>query len=125
METPTNTQFEQNYQSQLKHLKLKGLQPKTIEAYARAIRRAGDRFDRQIDNLSEQQLMAHFTALLASHSWSSVKLDLYGLKFYYTYVLRKPWGAPGVRRITRCRWPFAAARRTMKRCRCGCNSVER
>ena len=82
METSTNAQFEQNYQSHLKHLKLKGLQPKTIEAYSRAIRRAGDRFDRQIDDLSEQQLMTHFTALLASHSWSSVKLDLYGLKFY-------------------------------------------
>ena len=96
MEASTNTQFEQNYQSHLKHLKLKGLQPKTIEAYSRAIRRAGDRFDRQIDDLSEQQLMTHFTALLASHSWSSVKLDLYGLKFYYTHVLRKPWVAPGL-----------------------------
>ena len=94
METTTNAQFEQNYQSHLKHLKLKGLQPKTIEAYSRAIRRAGDRFDRQIDDLSEQQLLTHFTALLASHSWSSVKLDLYGLKFYYTHVLRKPWVAP-------------------------------
>lgn len=96
METSTNAQFEQNYQSHLKHLKLKGLQPKTIDAYSRAIRRAGDRFDRQIDDLSEQQLLTHFTALLASHSWSSVKLDLYGLKFYYTHVLRKPWVAPGL-----------------------------
>ena len=94
METTTSTQFEQNYQSHLKHLKLKGLQPKTIDAYSRAVRRAGDRFDGQINNLSEQQLLTHFTALLASHSWSSVKLDLYGLKFYYTYVLRKPWVAP-------------------------------
>ena len=96
METSTNAQFDQNYQSHLKHLKLKGLQPKTIDAYSRAIRRAGDRFDRQIDSLSEQQLLTHFTELLASHSWSSVKLDLYGLKFYYTHVLRKPWVAPGL-----------------------------
>ena len=29
--------FERQYQSHLKHLKLKGLQPKTIDAYARAI----------------------------------------------------------------------------------------
>jgi integrase/recombinase XerD len=29
--------FKQNYQTFLKHLKLKGLQPKTIEAYSRAI----------------------------------------------------------------------------------------
>ena len=33
----------------------------------------------------------YFTDLLESHSWSAVKLDLYGLKFYYTHVLHKPW----------------------------------
>ncbi len=96
MKAPANTRFEQNYQSHLKHLKLKGLQPKTIEAYSRAIRRVGDRFDKQIDNLSEAQLTDYFTELVASHSWSTVKLDLYGLQFYYAHVLRKPWVAPGL-----------------------------
>jgi len=24
-------------------------------------------------------------------SWCAVKLDLYGLKFFYTHVLNKPW----------------------------------
>src|SRR3990172_2830844 len=96
IEAPANARFEQNYQSHLKHLKLKGLQPKTIEAYSRAIRRVGDRFDKQIDNLSEAQLTDYFTELVASHSWSTVKLDLYGLQFYYAHVLRKPWVAPGL-----------------------------
>lgn len=94
MTTSSESSFKQNYQTHLKHLKLKGLQPKTIEAYARAIRRVGEYFDEQIDDLSEAQLTDYFTDLLASHSWSSVKLDLYGLKFYYTHVLRKPWVAP-------------------------------
>jgi site-specific recombinase XerD len=67
------------------------LQQKTIEAYARAIRRIGAYFDEQIDGLSEQQLTDYFTDLLESHSWSAVKLDLYGLMFYYTHVLHKPW----------------------------------
>ena len=44
MKTPTADHFERQYQTHLKHLKLKGLQPKTIEAYARAIRRIGDYF---------------------------------------------------------------------------------
>ena len=87
----SDTNFKQNYQSHLKHLKLKGLQPKTIEAYARAIRRIGAYFDTHIDDLSEQQLTDYFTDLLESHSWSAVKIDLYGLKFYYTHVLHKPW----------------------------------
>jgi hypothetical protein len=44
--------FGSAYRSHLKHLKLKGLQPKTIDAYARTIRRMGDYFDHQIDNFS-------------------------------------------------------------------------
>jgi integrase/recombinase XerD len=83
--------FKQNYQTHLKHLKLKGLQPKTIDAYARAIRRSGSYFDYQINDLSESQLTDYFSDLLASHSWTTVKLDLYGLRFFYTYVLDKPW----------------------------------
>ena len=83
--------FKQNYQCHLQHLQLKGLQPKTIDAYSRAIRRIGLAFDYRIDNLSRQQLLDYFTGLLQTHSWSAVKLDLYGLKFYTRYVLNQPW----------------------------------
>ena len=93
MKPVSDTNFNHYYQSHLKHLKLKGLQPKTIEAYSRAIRRIGDYFDHQIDALTDQQLLDYFTDLLSTHSWSAVKLDLYGLKFFYTHVLRKPWVA--------------------------------
>ena len=96
MTSSSTAHFDRQYQTHLKHLKLKGLQPKTIEAYSRAIRRIGKHFDHQIDYLSEAQLTDYFTELLASHSWSAVKLDLYGLKFYYQHVLRKPWVAPGL-----------------------------
>jgi integrase/recombinase XerD len=94
MSSTSAADFDRLYQFHLKHLKLKGLQPKTIEAYSRAIRRAGAYFDHRIDALTEAQLTDYFTDLLASHSWSAVKLDLYGLKFFYTHVLRKPWVAP-------------------------------
>ena len=90
------TDFARNYQLHLKHLKLKGLQPKTIEAYSRAIRRVGAYFDHRIDDLTEIDLMDYFTDLRETHSWSSVKLDLYGLKFYHEHVLKKPWVAPGL-----------------------------
>jgi integrase/recombinase XerD len=96
MESATDAQFKKNYQTHLQHLKLKGLRPKTIEAYSRAIRRIGERFDHQIDSLTEQQLTDYFTELVSSHSWSTVKLDLYGLQFFYAHVLRKPWVAPGL-----------------------------
>jgi len=36
--------FKKNYQTHLKHLKLIGLQPKTVDAYSRAIWRIGEHF---------------------------------------------------------------------------------
>ncbi len=91
MPSPFVAHFNQQYETHLKHLRLKGLQPKTIEAYSRAIRRIGGYFDHQIEDLSEAQLTEYFHDLLDTHSWSAVKLDLYGLKFFYTHVLQKPW----------------------------------
>lgn len=88
--------FEHGYRLHLQQLTLKGLQPKTIDAYSRAIRRIGAYFDGRIDSLSEQQVTDYFAELVGTHSWSTVKLDLYGLKFYYAHVLRQPWVAPGL-----------------------------
>jgi integrase/recombinase XerD len=76
MKTSTTEHFDRQYQTHLKHLKLKGLQPKTIDAYARAIRRMGTYFSHHIDDLSETQLTNYFSDLIQSHSWSAVKLDL-------------------------------------------------
>ncbi len=88
---PDDPQFNKYYQKHLKCLKLLGLRPKTIDAYARGIRRIGNYFECRIDNLSSDQLLDYFNDLLDAHSWSTVKLDLYGLKFFYTHVLHKTW----------------------------------
>ena len=88
--------FEQRYNSLLKHLRLKGMQPKTIDAYARAIRTMGKHFDWQIDSLTAAQLTDYCHGRIDSHSWSAVKLDLYGYKFYVVHVLRQPWTMPGL-----------------------------
>nr|VFK38335.1 MAG: hypothetical protein BECKTC1821D_GA0114238_100442 [Candidatus Kentron sp. TC] len=47
METSNEANFERNYQSHFEHLRLKGLQPSTIDAYARAVRRIGAHFEYQ------------------------------------------------------------------------------
>lgn len=92
MMIPVSTdKFNQQYETLLKHLRLKGLRPKTVAAYSRSVRRLGVYFEGQVDHLSEAQLMDYFLALLDSHSWSTVKLDLHGLKFFYRHVLQKPW----------------------------------
>ena len=63
MATTVGDDFDRRYQSHLKHLKLRGLQPKTIDAYARGIRRMGEYFDHRIDDLSEAQLTDYFSDL--------------------------------------------------------------
>lgn len=83
--------FAQNYERLLKRLKLRGMQPKTIESYSHGVRRAGAHFEYQIDHLSKDQLTDYFAQVLDQLSWSTLKHDLYGLKFYYAYVLDKPW----------------------------------
>lgn len=88
---PNDPQFNKYYRKHLKYLKLAGMQPKTIEAYSRAIRRIGNYFDCRIENLTTDQLLDYFHELLESHSWSAVKLDLYGLKFFFSRVLGKTW----------------------------------
>lgn len=91
IETPNDPQFNTYYTKHCKYLRLKGFQPKTFDAYSRAIRRIGTYFDAKLDDLSLDQLLDYFHDLLDSHSWSAVKLDLYGLKFFYTHVLNKTW----------------------------------
>lgn len=86
--------FKQRYATHCKRLKLQGLQPKTMAAYALAVRDLGAYFDQRIDDLSEAQLTDYFSDLLQTHSWSTVKHRLYGLRFYYTHVLHKPCPAP-------------------------------
>jgi integrase len=87
--------FATQYRRHLQHLQLKGLRPKTIEAYARAMRRIGTHFNFEVSALSPAQLSDYFTQMKARHSWSGVKLDLYGLKFFTEHVLGQPWQMPG------------------------------
>ena len=84
-------QFNQLYDKHVKHLHLQGMRAKTIDAYSRGIRRLGSHFNYKIESLTEDQLLDYFSALLQSHSISTVKLDLYGLKFFYVHVLKRNW----------------------------------
>lgn len=83
--------FNQLYNKHVQHLNLKGLRAKTIDAYSRAIRRIGDHFDYKVDDLTEDQLLDYCSSILKSHSISTVKLDLYGLKFFYLHTLKRSW----------------------------------
>ena len=91
MEHDNRDHFTKNYNTLLKRLKLRGMQPKTIESYSHGVCRAAAHFDYRIDDLNKDQLTDYFAQILDELSWSTLKCDLYGLKFYYAYVLDKPW----------------------------------
>ncbi len=94
----------------LNRLKLHGMQQKPSHCI-HGVRRAGEYFDYRIDDLTRLHLTDYFVHIVNSLSWSSVKHDLYGLKFYYAQVLNKPWpGADLVKppKSTHCGYYYRA-----------------
>ena len=91
MHADEQARFDSLYQRHLRALKLQGLSAKTIDVYARAVRRVAERFDCCPDRLTVAQLEAHFSALVDSHSWSTVKVDRNGLQFFWKHVLDREW----------------------------------
>jgi integrase len=85
------TRFDTLYQRHLRALKLQGLSDSTIDVYARAVRRIAQHYDCCPDQLTTEQLEAHFAKLVESHSWSTVKVDRNGLQFFYKQVLKRDW----------------------------------
>lgn len=68
--------FKRLYDTHLKHLTLKGLQPKTIEAYARAIRRIGAYFEYQLEKQRQRGHKVSFSLVLFPFSDSFSDLNL-------------------------------------------------
>lgn len=91
MNSSQQTRFDTLYQRHLRALKLQGLSDKTIDVYARAVRRVAQTYDCCPDQLTTEQLEAHFAKLVISHSWSTVKVDRNGLQFFYKHVLKRDW----------------------------------
>jgi integrase/recombinase XerD len=83
--------FNELYQQHLVNLQLQGMRPSTVDAYARAVRRITEFFDKSPDTLTTYDLKTYFHALIQTHSWSTIKLDRNGLQFFYRHTLNKQW----------------------------------
>ena len=91
MEPNEQSRFDTLYKRHLRALKLQGLSDKTIDVYARAVRRITQTYDCCPDHLTTEQLETHFAKLVESHSWSTVKVDRNGLQFFWKYILKRDW----------------------------------
>ena len=83
--------FNSLYQQHVNALHRQGKADSTIDVYSRAVRRITEFFDLCPDRLTQDHLKDYFTALVKSHSWSTVKIDRNGLQFFYQQVLNKQW----------------------------------
>ncbi len=91
MNPSEQSRCDELYQRHLRLLKLQGKSSKTIDVYARAVRRLTSHFDCCPDTLTPSQLEAYFGELVESHSWSTVKVDRNGLQFFWKHVLKLDW----------------------------------
>jgi integrase/recombinase XerD len=91
MITCEQQRFDHLYAQHELALKLHGYKPKTIDVYARAVRRIANHFDCVPDQLSVEQLTGYFAELVDSHSWATVRVDRNGLQFFWKHVLKRDW----------------------------------
>ncbi|WP_445364831.1 phage integrase N-terminal SAM-like domain-containing protein [Microbulbifer sp. ANSA003] len=75
---------------------MQGLSERTIDAYARAVRRLSGHFNACPDKISTDKLEQYFSELVDSHSWSTVKVDRNGLQFFWKHILKREWRWLGI-----------------------------
>ncbi len=96
MKTLKDKKFDQLHSQFRRELKLQGKSPKTIDSYSRSLRRLITYFDRYPDELNQEELKLYFSDLVESHSWSTVKVDRWGLRQFWELVLKKDWNWPKI-----------------------------
>ncbi len=91
MDSSEQARFDRLYAQHLRALTRQGKAPKTIDAYARALRRVPTHFDRCPDRLDAEDFKSYFADLIRSHSWSLVKIERCALQFFFVHVLEREW----------------------------------
>jgi len=80
-----------NHEKLARALKLQGMAESTTKCYLRSFRRVCEYFNRLPDYLLVSEFEQYFADLIDTHSWSTVKIDLGALVFYWKYVLKCKW----------------------------------
>ena len=91
MKPAEQRRFDAQYKKLLTALKLHNFSKTTQDIHARAVRRLAVNTGRPPDRVTKDQCREHFSALINSHSWSTVISDRAGLAFFFKHVLNKHW----------------------------------
>jgi integrase/recombinase XerD len=80
-------------QRMIEDLQLRGLSPRTQDAYVRVVRQLAEHYDKPPDAITEEELRQYFLYLTNGKgvSASAFRGALCGIKFFYQYTLKREW----------------------------------
>jgi integrase/recombinase XerD len=77
----------------LQDLQLRGMSKSTQESYVHAVRKISEHFNKLPDQITEEQIREYFLYLknVRKYGRSASTLAMCGIKFFYTYTLKRDW----------------------------------
>jgi integrase/recombinase XerD len=80
-------------QRMIEDMQLRGLSPRTQEAYVHAVRQLAEHYGKTPDELTEEDLRQYFLYLTNGKgvSASAFRIVLCGIKFFYQHTLKREW----------------------------------
>ncbi len=80
-------------QRMIEDLQLRGLSPRTQDAYVCVVRQLAEHYDKPPDAITEEELRQYFLYLTNGKgvSASAFRGALCGIKFFYQYTLKREW----------------------------------
>jgi len=77
----------------LQDLQLRGMSEATQDNYLRAVRKISEHYNKLPDQITEEEIREYFLYLknVRKYGRSASTLAMCGLKFFYTYTLKRDW----------------------------------
>ena len=90
-------------QHMMKDLQLRGMSQRTQEMYVRAVRQLAEHCHMSPDKITEEQLRDYFLYNKNVRKWSRTArtIAICGIKFFYTFTLKREWTTLGLVRPER------------------------
>ena len=82
----------------IEDLQLRGMSERTIEMYTRAVRQLAQHYRKSPDRITEEELRQYFLYNKNERQWSrtAATIALCGIKFFFTYTLKRDWTTIGL-----------------------------
>ena len=81
------------YRRMVKDMQLRGFSERTQQTYLREVRKLCEHVEKSPGKVSEEELREYFLHLKNEHAFSasSMKVAYCGVKFFFTFTLKKKW----------------------------------